>query len=131
MSMTDPIADMLTRIRNGQQVRRATVEVPASKLKKAILTVLTDEGYISGFTLVEGAKHPTLDVELKYVGTQGVITEITRVSKPGLRVYSAAAGIPKVRNGLGIAVVTTSQGVMSDAKAREMKLGGEVICNVF
>ncbi len=131
MSMTDPIADMLTRIRNGQQVRRASVEVPASKLKKAILNVLTDEGYISGYSEVEGAKHPTLDVELKYVGTKGVITEITRVSKPGLRVYSAASELPKVRNGLGIAVVTTSQGVMSDNKAREMNLGGEVICNVF
>lgn len=131
MSMTDPIADMLTRIRNGQQVRRASVEVPASKLKKAILNVLADEGYISGYSEVEGAKHPTLDVELKYVGTKGVITEITRVSKPGLRVYSAASELPKVRNGLGIAVVTTSQGVMSDNKAREMNLGGEVICNVF
>lgn len=131
MSMTDPIADMLTRIRNGQQVNRANVEVPASKLKKAILNVLTEEGYISGFSEVEGAKHPTLDVELKYVGTKGVITEITRVSKPGLRVYSGAADLPKVRNGLGVAIVTTSQGVMSDHKAREMKLGGEVICKVF
>ena len=131
MTMTDPIADMLTRIRNGQMVRKAQVNIPASKAKKAILDVLLEEGYISAVSENTETKHPSFDVELKYMGGKGVISEISRFSKPGLRQYFSAGDLPRVRNGLGVAIVSTSKGVMSDAKAREMNLGGELICKVF
>ena len=130
--MTDPIADMLTRIRNGLQSRHAAVEMPASKLKSAIAEVLKDEGYIKGFqTTGEGATK-TLKVELRYVGkNEPVVSGIKRISKPGLRVYSASGEIPRVFGGLGVAIVSTSRGVMSGAQARKMGIGGEVICHVW
>lgn len=131
MSMTDPIADMLSRVRNGLQAKKKTVEVPASKVKRSILTVLADEGYIRGFSEVEGAKHPTLSVELKYSGGKSVISEISRFSRPGLRQYSGAKDIPMVANGLGVVVVSTSKGVMTDTQAKEQNLGGELLCKVF
>jgi small subunit ribosomal protein S8 len=129
--MTDPIADMLTRIRNGQTVRKGSVRMPASKLKCAILDVLKEEGYINGYKMVEGAKFPEIEVELKYYSGKPVISEIERISKPGLRKYSAASDIPMVRGGLGVAILSTSRGVMTDAKARTMNVGGELICRVF
>ena len=131
MTMTDPIADMLSRIRNGLQAKKKFVEVPTSKVKKSILNVLTDEGYIRGFSDVEGAKHPTLSVELKYSGGRSVISEISRYSRPGLRQYSKPKEIPMVSNRLGIVVVSTSQGVMTDTQAKEQNLGGELLCKVF
>ncbi|MBI1362366.1 MAG: 30S ribosomal protein S8 [Proteobacteria bacterium] len=131
MAMTDPIADMLTRIRNGQMVRKSSVRMPASKLKLSILEVLKEEGYIIGYKEVEGTKFPELEVELKYYAGKPVISEIERISKPGLRKYSAATDIPMVRNGLGVAILSTSRGVMTDAKARTMNVGGELICRVF
>lgn len=131
MGMTDPIADMLTRIRNGLQARKQFVEVPASKLKKSILDVMVQEGYIRGYTDLEGAKHPTLSVELKYSGGRPVITEISRKSRPGLRQYTGSKGIPMVRNGLGVSILSTSQGVMTDTQAKQGNLGGELICEIF
>ena len=129
MSMQDPIADMLTRIRNGQRVSRDTVSLPASKLKQAIAKVLLDEGYISGFEVTEGPK-PTMTVQLKYYQGKPVIVSIKRVSKAGLRIYKSAAEMPKVLGGLGIAIVSTSNGVMSDRAARALGVGGEVLCFV-
>ena len=131
MSMTDPIADMLSRIRNGLHANKSHVEVPASKVKRNILEVLKAEGYIRGYEEVKDAKHPTLLVELKYSGGQSVISEISRVSRPGLRAYSSAHDIPLIRNGLGILVVSTSQGVMTDTQAKEQHIGGELLCQVF
>jgi small subunit ribosomal protein S8 len=130
--MTDPIADMLTRIRNGLQSRHAAVEMPASKLKSAIAEVLKDEGYIKGFqTTGEGATK-TLKVELRYVGkNEPVLSGLKRISKPGLRVYSPATEIPRVFGGLGVAIISTSRGVMSGAQARKMRVGGEIICHVW
>lgn len=129
--MTDPIADMLSRLRNGQMASKSTVLVPASKVKGAILNVLKDEGYIAGFSDAEDSKHPAFIVTLKYSSGRPVISEISRVSKPGLRVYKKADEVPSVREGLGISIISTSQGVMTDAQAREKKLGGEVLCRVF
>ena len=130
MSMTDPIADMLTRIRNGQKARKADVSMPASKEKEAVASVLKDEGYITGFeTSGEGARK-TLTVELKYFEGAPVIENVRRVSKPGLRVYRGKEALPKVLGGLGVAVVSTSAGVMSDREAREKGIGGEVLCVV-
>lgn len=130
MSMTDPIADMLTRIRNGQKARKVSVSMPSSKEKEAIATVLKDEGYITSFeTSGEGAAK-TLVVELKYFEGAPVIEAVKRVSKPGLRVYRGKEELPKVLGGLGIAIVSTSAGVMSDRQAREKGVGGEVICTV-
>ena len=130
--MTDPIADMLTRIRNGLQSRHAAVEMPASKLKSAIAEVLKAEGYIKGFqTTGEGATK-TLKVELRYVGkNEPVLSGLKRISKPGLRVYSQATEIPRVFGGLGVAIISTSRGVMSGAQARKMRVGGEIICHVW
>ena len=128
--MTDPIADMLTRIRNGQSARKVAVSMPASKAKEAIARVLEDEGYITGFgTETEGAKK-TLTIELKYFDGKPVIERIERSSRPGLRVFSGKDDLPRVLGGLGVAIVSTSAGVMSDAKAREKGIGGEVICVV-
>jgi len=130
MSMTDPIADMLTRIRNGQKARKVSVTMPASTAKEAVAAVLKDEGYITGYeTSGEGAAK-SLDVELKYFEGTPVIETVTRVSKPGLRVYRGKEELPKVLGGLGIAIVSTSAGVMSDRQAREKGVGGEVLCVV-
>jgi len=128
--MTDPIADMLTRIRNALQAGKADVLMPASKQKKAIAQVLKDEGYIVGFTDIEVEGKPTLSVELKYFQGKPVIAKIKRVSRPGLRIYKGHGDIPKVMGGLGVAIVSTSQGVMSDRAARKAGFGGEVLCFV-
>lgn len=130
MSMQDPIADMLTRIRNGQMANKTDVRMPSSKTKVAIAKVLTEEGYVSGFNINESVK-PTLNVELKYYEDKPVIGEVTRVSRPGLRIYKATDELPKVRNGLGVAVVSTSQGIMTDRAARKAGIGGEVLCYVW
>ncbi len=130
MTMTDPISDMLTRIRNGQKARKTSVSMPASKVKIAVANVLKDEGYITDYeTSSEGAGQ-TLEVELKYFEGKPVIEKVERVSKPGLRIYRGKDELPKVLGGLGVAIVSTSQGVMSDREAREKGVGGEVICVV-
>lgn len=131
MSMQDPIADLLTRIRNGQAAHATQVELPASKVKLAILQVFKDEGYIEGFRLVEeSSKKPKVLVELKYHNGKGVINKVARASRPGLRLYFEAAKIPKILGGFGVGVVSTSKGVMSDAKARSVGIGGELLCTV-
>jgi small subunit ribosomal protein S8 len=130
MSMTDPIADMLTRIRNAQMVRKTEVIMPASKIKAAIAQVLKDEGYIDGFAVRENGGKPELEISLKYYAGQPVIEKIERVSRPGLRIYRGREDLPKVMNGLGVAIVSTSQGVMTDRKARATGVGGEVLCIV-
>ena len=130
MSMTDPIADMLTRIRNGQSARKPSVSMPASKAKEAIAKVLQDEGYITGFATTGDGAAKELTVELKYFEGVAVIENIKRSSKPGLRVYRGKDELPKVLGGLGVAIVSTSAGVMSDRQAREKGIGGEVICVV-
>jgi small subunit ribosomal protein S8 len=130
MSMSDPIADMLTRIRNAQMVEKPSVTLPASKVKVAIAKVLKDEGYIDGYVVKgEGAK-PELEIALKYYAGKPVIEKIERVSRPGLRIYKGRHDIPTVMNGLGVAIVTTPQGVMTDRKARQVGIGGEVLCYV-
>lgn len=130
MSMNDPIADMLTRIRNGQRAQKKSVTMPSSKLKLSIAKVLQDEGYIAGFSSAEVDGHPALNVELKYFQGKPVIEEIQRVSKPGLRVYKSKDELPQVLGGLGIAIVSTSGGVMTDRAARKEGKGGEVLCIV-
>lgn len=130
MSMSDPIADMLTRIRNAQMVDKPTVTMPASKVKTAIAQVLKDEGYIDGFQVKTNAGKTELEIALKYYAGRPVIERIERVSRPGLRVYKSAKTIPQVQNGLGVAIVTTPQGVMTDRKARAAGIGGEVLCYV-
>ncbi len=130
MSMSDPIADMLTRIRNAQMVEKAAVTMPSSKLKVAIAQVLKDEGYIDGFQVrAEGGKSE-LEIGLKYYAGRPVIERIERVSRPGLRIYKGRDAIPQVMNGLGVAIVTTPKGVMTDRKARQTGVGGEVLCYV-
>jgi small subunit ribosomal protein S8 len=130
MSMSDPIADMLTRIRNAQSVEKAVVAMPASKLKVAIAQVLKDEGYIDGYAVrTDGAKSE-LEIALKYYAGRPVIERIERVSRPGLRIYKGRDAIPQVQNGLGVAIVTTPKGVMTDRKARQTGVGGEVLCYV-
>ena len=129
MSMSDPIADMLTRIRNAQMTEKATCEMPSSRVKVAIARVLKDEGYIDGFK-VAGEQKPVLEIALKYYAGRPVIEKIERVSKPGLRIYKNKDAIPPVMNGLGIAIVSTSHGVMTDRKARASGVGGEVLCIV-
>ena len=130
MSMSDPIADMLTRIRNAQMVEKATVSMPASKVKTAIAQVLKDEGYIDGFKLVNEGGKSELEIALKYYAGRPVIERIERESRPGLRVYRGRNAIPQVQNGLGVAIVTTPRGVMTDRKARATGVGGEVLCYV-
>jgi small subunit ribosomal protein S8 len=127
MSLQDPIADMLTQIRNGQMSKKEVVEVPASQKKLALLKVFEDEGYILGFKLIEDKK-PSIKIRLKYYNNKPVIEKIQRVSRPGLRSYKGKDDLPKVMGGLGITVISTPQGVMSDKKARELGQGGEVIC---
>ena len=131
MAMSDPIADMLTRIRNAQMAEKAAVVMPSSKLKAAIAAVLKEEGYVEDFAVktVEGNK-ATLEIALKYYAGRPVIERIERVSNPGLRIYKGSADIPRVMNGLGIAIVSTPKGVMTDRKARASKVGGEVLCIV-
>lgn len=132
MSMNDPIGDLITRIRNAQQRRRPKVISPASNLRARLLDVLTEEGYIRGYTRVERKEGGvTLEVELKYVNGLPAIREIRRVSTPGRRVYSSVRDIPTVANGLGVSVLSTPKGVMSDTRARDENVGGEVLCNVF
>jgi small subunit ribosomal protein S8 len=130
MSMSDPIADMLTRIRNAQMVQKAVVAMPSSKLKVAIAQVLKDEGYIDDFKVNAEGAHKQLQVALKYYAGRPVIERIERVSRPGLRVYKGRDDIPQVMNGLGVAIVTTPKGVMTDRKARQTGVGGEVLCYV-
>jgi small subunit ribosomal protein S8 len=128
--MTDPIADMLTRIRNAQMVGKTVVDMPSSKLKSSIAQVLKDEGYIEGFAVREKDGKPELEISLKYYAGQPVIEKIERVSRPGLRIYRGREDLPKVMNGLGVAIVSTSKGVMTDRKARATGVGGEVLCIV-
>ena len=130
MSMSDPIADMLTRIRNAQSVAKAAVTMPSSKLKVAIAQVLKDEGYIDGFAIKSSDGKAELEVALKYYAGRPVIERIERVSRPGLRIYKGRDAIPQVMNGLGVAIVTTPKGVMTDRKARQTGVGGEVLCYV-
>lgn len=130
MSMTDPIADMLTRIRNGQSAGKKSVKMPSSKLKAAIAKVLKAEGYITDYTVETSGKHMEMTVELKYFNGVPVIESVKRVSRPGLRVYKSKDELPKVLGGLGIAIVSTSNGVMTDRAARAIGHGGEVICTV-
>ena len=130
MSMQDPVADMLTRIRNAQQVKYPGVSMPSSKLKVALATVLRDEGYISDFSVSEGPK-PVLSIDLKYHEGRAVIDDIKRVSRPGLRIYRDRKALPTVRGGMGIAVISTCKGVMTDRAARKAGLGGEVLCTVY
>ncbi len=132
MSMNDPLGDMLTRIRNAQMRGRTTVRTPASKLRAWVLDVLADEGYIRGYEPATGADgHPELEISLKYYEGAPVIRELQRVSKPGRRVYMGVKSIPSVRQGLGVSIVSTPKGVMSDAAARAAHVGGEVLCTVF
>ncbi|MDR3412961.1 MAG: 30S ribosomal protein S8 [Formivibrio sp.] len=129
MAMQDPIADMLTRIRNAQRADKPAVAMPSSKLKVAIAKVLQDEGYIESFAVTSDVK-PVLTIELKYYAGRPVIERIDRVSKPGLRIYKGATDIPQVMNGLGVAILSTSKGVMTDRKARAHGVGGELLCFV-
>lgn len=130
MSMSDPIADMLTRIRNGQQARKVSVSMPAAKLKSSVAQVLQDQGYVAGFNTEVVDGKPTLTVTLKYFDGKPVIDKIKRISRPGLRQYSGANSIPEVLGGLGIAVVSTSHGVMTGKQASAQGFGGEIICTV-
>jgi small subunit ribosomal protein S8 len=133
MSMSDPIADMLTRIRNGNTAKHDTVDVPVSKIKKAIADILTNEGYIKGYELIEDGVKSTMRITLKYGKDKNekVITGIKKISKPGLRVFAGKDELPKVLGGLGVAIISTSQGVMTDKEAREKGIGGEVIAFVW
>ena len=132
MTMTDPIADMLTRIRNANSVGHKTVDVPASRMKKAIVQILLDEGYIESYDIDEEGVQGTIKITLKYgANKEKVISGIKKISKPGLKVYAKADEVPRVLDGLGIAIVSTSKGIVSDKKARELGVGGEVICFVW
>ncbi len=132
MVMTDPIADMLTRIRNANQMKHRTVDVPASKLKNEILSVLKKEGYIVDFELVNDGVQGTIKVQLKYLeNEERVVRGLKKISKPGLRVYAKTDDLPRVLNGLGIAIISTSQGIMTDREARRLKIGGEVLAYVW
>lgn len=130
MSMSDPVADMLTRIRNAQMMEKISVRMPSSKLKKAIAQVLKDEGYIDDYAVRDVDGLPEMEVALKYYAGRPVIEKIERVSKPGLRIYKGREDLPKVMNGLGVAIVSTSRGVMTDRKARSLGVGGEILCLV-
>ena len=132
MTMTDPIADMLTRIRNANTVGHDTVDIPASKMKKSIAGILTEEGYIKGFEVIDDNKQGMIRVQMKYgPDKERVITGIKKISKPGLKVYAKASDVPKVLGGLGIAIISTSSGVISDKEARKLGVGGEVVCYVW
>ena len=132
MTMTDPIADMLTRIRNANTVGHETVEIPASKMKKSISEILKEEGYIEDFDIIDDNKQGIIKITMKYgANKEKVITGIKKISKPGLKVYAKANDVPRVLGGLGIAIISTSKGVVSDKEARKMGVGGEVICYVW
>jgi len=131
MHITDPIADMLTRIRNANSARHDTVDVPASNMKKSIAQILLDEGYIKSYQIVDDGTQGVIHITLKYNGKDKVITGLRRVSKPGLRVYVGADELPRVLRGLGIAIVSTSKGVMTDREARKMNIGGEVLAFIW
>ena len=131
MQMSDVIADMLTRIRNANNAKHQTVDIPASNMKKAIADILTQEGYIKGYSIVEDGKQGIIRVTLKYNGKQKVIQGIRRVSKPGLRIYAGYEDLPRVMNGLGIAIISTSKGIMTDKAARKQNIGGEVLAFVW
>ena len=132
MQITDTIADLLTRIRNANTAKHATVDVPASNVKRAITQILVDEGYVKGFQIIEDGKQGVIRITLKYGDNKSpVITGLRRVSKPGLRIYSSCADMPKVRKGLGIAIVSTSKGIVTDKKARELNVGGEVLAYIW
>jgi small subunit ribosomal protein S8 len=130
MSMSDPIADMLTRIRNGQRATKSSVSFPASKLKKSVLEVLVSEGYVSGYSAGEADGKPTITVDLKYFQGKPVISKIKRISRPGLRIFRGKDDLPEILGGLGVAIVSTSKGVMSGKVAKAEGFGGEVICSV-
>lgn len=132
MTMTDPIADMLTRVRNANSVKHETVDVPASNIKKEIARILLEEGFIRGYDVIEDGKQGIIRIQLKY-GQEGerVISGLRRISKPGMRIYANSEEIPKVLNGLGIAIISTSNGIFTDKQARQNKVGGEVICYVW
>ncbi|MDR3242626.1 MAG: 30S ribosomal protein S8 [Clostridiales Family XIII bacterium] len=132
MTMTDPIADMLTRIRNANMVGHETVDVPASRMKKSIAGILTEEGYIKGFNVVGDGAQDVIRIDMKYgADKEKVISGIKRISKPGLKVYAKADEVPKVLEGLGVAIVSTSNGIISDREARRLRVGGEIICYVW
>lgn len=132
MTMTDPVADMLTRIRNANTVGHATVDVPASKMKKSIADILVKEGYIKGYDIIEEGSQGIIRVQMKYgTGKERVISGIKKISKPGLKVYAKKDEVPKVLGGLGIAIISTSSGIISDKEARKQGVGGEVICYVW
>ena len=132
MQMSDVIADMLTRIRNANDAKHATVDIPASNMKKAIAEILVEEGYVKSYQIIEDGKQGTIRVTLKYEGNkQKVLRGIRRISKPGLRIYAGCEDMPKVMNGLGIAIVSTSKGIMTDKKARTLNVGGEVLAFVW
>ena len=131
MTMTDPISDLLTRIRNGQQVRKAKILCPSSKIKIAILKVLKEEGYIREFELVQQDDGKVLDISLKYHHGEPVIKEIVRISKPGMRVYSSVKNMPSYKNNMGVAILSTSKGVMTNFSALDANLGGEILCRVY
>ena len=131
MQMSDVIADMLTRIRNANDAKHESVEIPASNMKKAIADILVNEGYIKGYQIIDDNKQGIIKVTLKYVGKQKAITGLKRVSKPGLRIYANCEDMPKVMNGLGIAIVSTSKGIMTDKMARKENVGGEVLAFVW
>ena len=131
MQMSDVIEDMLTRIRNASNTKHKTVDVPASNMKKAIADILVEEGYVKGYQVVEDGKQGIIRITLKYVGKQKAIQGIRRVSKPGLRVYSNCEDMPRVMNGLGVSIVSTSKGIMTDKKARKENVGGEVLAFVW
>jgi small subunit ribosomal protein S8 len=129
--MQDPVADMLTRIRNGQMAEKKNITMPASKMKSAIAQVLVEEGYVSSFDAGEVDGKPALTIELKYFNGKPVIEVIKRISRPGLRIYKAANDLPSVNGGLGVAIISTNKGLMTDRAARALGVGGEIICNVF
>jgi small subunit ribosomal protein S8 len=131
MTMTDPLGDMLARIRNAQMRKKSKVSTPSSKLRGHVLDVLQAEGYIRGYSTVEQDGHAEFEIELKYYDGEPVIREIERISKPGRRVYASVKNIPRVMNGLGLSILSTPQGVMSDNEARDKNIGGEVLCRVF
>ena len=131
MQMSDVIADMLTRIRNANDAKHATVDIPASNMKKSIADILVEEGYVKGYQVIEDGKQGIIRITLKYIGKKQVIQGLRRVSKPGLRIYSGCEDMPKVMNGLGVAIVSTSKGIMTDKKARKENVGGEILAFVW
>ena len=131
MTMTDPISDLLTRIRNGQLVKKSKITCPSSNLKEAILKVLHEEGYIRGFEITENEKGKQLEIALKYYDGKPVIKEISRVSKPGMRVYSSVKTMPTYKNNMGISILSTSKGVMTKFSAQSANIGGEILCRVY